>query len=243
MPRILRHRPERDGDVVPEIGGAGHAEIPLPGLFPVPGNSALFIGGDHFPADLHRLRIEVILLSDRGEPDVLRAVLPVPQGSASFFPLPGDAVPDRQKFSGGRIERCGAPPVAAEIHRRLRLQHPEQNLQTAFNILLIRTILHPCELQSVEIFCQIVRWIQNQQIRRALRQKRSNLEQIPGEHPVDDLLRGERGTRGTQQTLQPDSFLSGKRERPVAFGFLGSHHFSPNTIIPVSFSRSNTSGM
>ena len=82
-----------NGNIIPEIGGAGIPEISLIRLFPVLGFSLVPIWRDDLSPDLYRVQIKGIILPNRCKPDIVHAVLPVFSGSPALFSLPGDAVP------------------------------------------------------------------------------------------------------------------------------------------------------
>ena len=105
MVGVFRHRPERHGEVGPEIGWMGQAKITLGCLLPVFGLAVDAIGRNHPALELHRLDVEVVVVGNGREPYVLARVLPVGLRAPPFLALPRDAVAhDRPRSS----TRCKA---------------------------------------------------------------------------------------------------------------------------------------
>ncbi len=190
---VLGHRPERDGDIGPQIGRVRVAEISGVGLAPVLGASVgVTVGRDHAAAQLHRIDVERVAVRHRAEPDILARILPVGEGAAAFLALPGDPVADREELRGGRQDRRRGQPIPADIDRggtfEERRDGAEQTAQPG-GVLIDR---HAGKIFAAEFLREVVGRIQDQDVHHPRRQLAKHREAIAADRAPDEILPGDR---------------------------------------------------
>ena len=180
MVGILGHRPKRYAYIVPKVRRISRTKIPLFRTLPVFRLSVLPIRSDYPASHFHSLDIEIIILTIlHGKPNILHSVLPIIPCSPTFLSLPSYSVKDREtgSFKHSLQSRCGFP-IATKIERTVRLQLFANFIKPSFEITDISPVIHSLELHAMEIFRQIIRWIDNRQVGETVRDSIDNRQQI-----------------------------------------------------------------
>ena len=166
-----------------------HAETPVFCLRPVFRLAiAVRIRRDHLALEHHGVNVEVVIITDREEPDILRAVLPVRLRAASFLSLPRDPVLRNEIFLTNTLYRRRATPVAADVTGSRGLEYPDGLRQPRiepFGVFVDRCLL---ESPVVEALREVIRRIGKHQIHGLFRQKRECCENILTEDLVSHIF-------------------------------------------------------
>src|SRR5690606_12129051 len=118
MVGILRHRPEGNSDIRPDIRRIGKPEASPVVVLPVAWDAlSRPVGCEHPTPEFDCVEIEGVGVRHGTEPDVLRTVFPVGCSAAPFFTLPRYTVAHRQVTFRNAVDSRRRAPVAADIHR------------------------------------------------------------------------------------------------------------------------------
>jgi len=166
-----------------------HAEAPVFRLRPIFRLAiAVRVRRDHLALEHHGVNVEVVIITDREEPDVLRAVLPVRLRAASFLSLPRDPVLRNEIFLTNTLYRRRATPVAADVTGSRGLEYPDGLRQPRiepFGVFVDRCLL---EFAVVEALREVVRRIGKHQIHRLFRQQRERCKNVLAKDLVSHIF-------------------------------------------------------